>query len=101
MPEKKPHLKSFSGRIDENSSTLTVQPRHAGVVDLEVLALQILHGEMGAEQQVGFIFEGKSELVCVFTDKAKPEHVCSLACISSFILGFSLWFFFMHLKWHH
>lgn len=48
-----------SGVISEwKRGIITVQPGHAGVMNFELFTLQILHGEMGAEQQVRFIFRG-------------------------------------------
>lgn len=48
-----------SGVISEwKRGIITVQPGHAGVMNFELFTLQILHGEVGAEQQVRFIFRG-------------------------------------------
>lgn len=50
---------------------LTAQPGHTGIVNFELWALQVLHGEMRTEQQVGFIFrDTDTELISVLLTEA-------------------------------
>lgn len=45
--------------VSQKVVILTIQPCHTGVVNFELFALQILHGEMGTAQQMRFIFRSK------------------------------------------
>lgn len=50
---------------------LTTQPGHTGIVNFELRALKVLHGEMRTEQQVGFIFrDTDTELISVLLTEA-------------------------------
>lgn len=61
--KRQPRLDSCSTsnimKVVLSTVILTAQPWHTGVVNFELCALQVLHGEVRTEQQVGFIFRGK------------------------------------------